>query len=976
MAKGAANWNANGTDLAETLVSSIRPGMKREFAMMIKSQRGFEIEIGQRRTRSQNSASDNKNAASRNDEVYWGNQYKRRSKGSSENKAKKEVAAEGVKGEEEKLEEVAGLVGLEGNGSGNNGEKEALLSEEEEPKSDVVDCNSDDELKGNVVEEGMAEGEEKEDEVLELERLGSQMEIMSDTVKNANRIEIDSGKAVVADYTKDAVFEEPMDGVVEGMNEDLQVVKEVIVPMDSDYEVGNVVETPELGDKVGLTMSALDVGRNAQKPLRRFTRSLLKPTVEASVTEDVKGEEAMRNDGISPGPTSSKMEMKMSKKFELTKTPTKLKELLETGLLEGVTVQYIRGARVRGPGETGLRGVIQGSEILCFCNLCKGTKAVKPNQFEIHAGSTNKRPPEYIYLENGKTLRDVLNACKGVCSDSLELVIRQTAGCIAEKVAEQPIESKRRSVSEESVQCLNCKGCMPNDFHESYPLCDACMTIASKELSANQLDDTSTRSLLNSRSKTPLSSSRSQVQGRLTRKDLRLHRLVFESDLLPNGTALAYFSGAKKLLSGHKLGHGIFCDCCREVVSPSNFECHAGFGTRRKPYLHIFTSNGVSLHELSLEIKKTMVSSTDENDDVCSVCEKMGNLLCCDNCPRAFHQGCLGLEMVPQGKWYCKYCENMIEKEKHADRNVNAVAAGRVAGIDPFEEIKKRCIRILDTVEHEDGGCVLCRGHLFTESESGFGPLTVMICDQCENEYHVGCLKKHGMDDLKELPEGKWFCRSECRNIHSALSKLVADGEHRLPHSMLEIIKEKFEEDSFQANSDQNISWRVLHGKTASKEDRKWLADAVSVFHDRFDPIAVNSTQDDLIPFMIDGRSNKEQDFGGIYCAILVVNTVVVSAGIFRVFGQEVAEIPLVATSNDCQGKGYFQSLFNCIEDFLASLNVRNLVLPAAPEARSIWMNKFGFEKIADKQLNEYRKDYPVMVFQGTTILHKAVRKI
>lgn len=51
----------------------------------------------------------------------------------------------------------------------------------------------------------------------------------------------------------------------------------------------------------------------------------------------------------------------------------------------------------------------------------------------------------------------------------------------------------------------------------------------------------------------------------------------------------------------------------------------------------------------------------------------------------------------------------MIEKEKHSVRNVNAVAAGRVAGIDPFEEIKQRCIRILDTVEHEDGGCVLCR---------------------------------------------------------------------------------------------------------------------------------------------------------------------------------------------------------------------------------------------------------------------------
>lgn len=80
-------------------------------------------------------------------------------------------------------------------------------------------------------------------------------------------------------------------------------------------------------------------------------------------------------------------------------------------------------------------------------------------------------------------------------------------------------------------------------------------------------------------------------------------------------------------------------------------------------------------------------------------------------------------------------------------------------------------------------------------------------------------------------------------------------------------------------------------------------------------------------------------------------------------------------------------------------------MLPAAPEARSIWMNKFGFERISDKQvclssplfsfalftsdlstsflctwyfdlqLKDYRKDYPVMVFQGTTILHKPVCK-
>lgn len=55
-------------------------------------------------------------------------------------------------------------------------------------------------------------------------------------------------------------------------------------------------------------------------------------------------------------------------------------------------------------------------------------QTVTPNQFELHAGSGNKRPPEYIYLGNGKTLRDVLNACNLASLDSLELAILISIG--------------------------------------------------------------------------------------------------------------------------------------------------------------------------------------------------------------------------------------------------------------------------------------------------------------------------------------------------------------------------------------------------------------------------------------------------------------------------------------------------------------------------------------------------------------------
>ena len=43
------------------------------------------------------------------------------------------------------------------------------------------------------------------------------------------------------------------------------------------------------------------------------------------------------------------------------------------------------------------------------------------------------------------------------------------------------------------------------------------------------------------------------------------------------------------------------------------------------------------------------------------------------------------------------------------EHNANAVAAGRVAGVDPIKQITTRCIRIVKTLEVEVGGCALCR---------------------------------------------------------------------------------------------------------------------------------------------------------------------------------------------------------------------------------------------------------------------------
>ena len=36
----------------------------------------------------------------------------------------------------------------------------------------------------------------------------------------------------------------------------------------------------------------------------------------------------------------------------------------------------------------------------------------------------------------------------------------------------------------------------------------------------------------------------------------------------------------------------------------------------------------------------------DGNADVCGVCDNGGKLICCDDCPAAFHAECLGYERV------------------------------------------------------------------------------------------------------------------------------------------------------------------------------------------------------------------------------------------------------------------------------------------------------------------------------------------
>ncbi|GAV89240.1 PHD domain-containing protein [Cephalotus follicularis] len=918
---------ANGTNAEEFVVlSKVRTGLKREFEFALKVQAEICGSLGRTRARRAHNGVPNNGVQG---SIKKNNNNKRLKQGRDNvEKEKKSGDLIDVMSEEEAKSDVVDV---------------------EEGKNDVGELASD--MVVLICQEKQKESEVGFVEAMVQDEPAMGLETKNDPEKACEMGADEKNRASEVGLKKD-------DGETQS---DQGSSKQVPISVDGDGGFENLLN---------------------ERPYRRFTRSALKPNLETknslvtkknsgSVTNDVEGSDkgvvvVKADDKVDDAVTPEKGEMNMSKEVE-RKFPGKLKDLFELGILEGLPVKYLRGsrgARVRGQGETGLQGIIKGSGILCFCSTCKGVKVVTPAVYELHAGSSNKRPPENIHLENGKTLRDVMNACTNTPLAMVEEAVQLVLG---------------GSHLTKSAFCLNCRGSMTEArTGKSMLLCCACMELQQRELSLAQtikMSDKSPIPVLVTKSSGGVvnSSSRSKLQGRLTKKDLRLHKLVFEEDVLPDGTEVAYFvHGQQKLLVGYKKGYGIFCSCCNFEVSPSQFEAHAGWATRRKPFHHIYTSNGVSLHELSISLSKDRTFSTLENDDYCGVCADGGDLLCCDSCPRAFHLECVSLPIIPSGKWYCRRCQDTFQKEKFVAHNANAIAAGRVAGVDPIKQITMRCIRIVKTLEVEVGGCALCRGHGFTKS--GFGPHTVIFCDQCDKEFHVGCLKDHGIEDLKAVPEGKWLCCTGCNRIHTALEKLIARGEEKLPNFYLRPIIKKHEERSLESMANLDIRWRVISGNSIREETRELLSKAIDIFHDRFAPISGSAKIRDLIPSMVNGKKTKDQDFGGMHCAILTVNQVVVSAGIFRIFGQDLAELPLVATLTEFQGQGYFRCLFSCIENLLVSLNVRNFVLPAADEAESIWTSKFGFNKMTQDELNKFRRVYyQLMIFEGTTMLQKSV---
>ncbi|KAF4385340.1 hypothetical protein G4B88_026623 [Cannabis sativa] len=680
------------------------------------------------------------------------------------------------------------------------------------------------------------------------------------------------------------------------------------------------------------------------------------------------------------------LELKMSKKVLPSSYPTNVKKLLSTGILDGARVKYISSSSedysyvmlLLTGWQKQLEGTISGGGYLCGCSFCRFTSVLSAYEFEQHAGVKTRHPNNHIYLDNGRPIYSIIQELKTAPVGLLGEVIKDLAGSSVNEeyfnIWKATLQQNDGNAKVSKRHQMNIPRLPHSLVGSSVPALDESVSPASFSFPHGNSKwpiyggtvEHQKRIMNKSSSYVPKSAMQHKktTEGGTRRRDNDLHRLLFMPNGLPDGAELAYYVKGQRMLGGYKQGNGIFCNCCNREVSPSQFEAHAGMAARRQPYRHIYTSNGLTLHDIAISLASGQSLTTGDSDDMCAVCGDGGDLILCHGCPRAFHEACLDSTLVPQGDWYCLSCKDKCDPGRKT-------AAGEPSSIS--RPIVIRLTRVVKAPEIQIGGCVVCRAHDFSSAK--FDERTVMLCDQCEKEFHVGCLRSSGLCDLKELPKDKWFCCDDCSRIHIALQNLVSLGPKTVPASLSHVIfKKHADKGLFIDGAEDDIQWRILSGKSRYPEHLPFLSRSAAIFRECFDPIVARSGRD-LIPVMVYGRNISGQEFGGMYCVVLTVRSVVVSAGLLRIFGREVAELPIVATSREHQGKGYFQVLFSCIEKLLNSLNVKNIVLPAAEEAESIWTNKFGFTKMTDDRVSKYMREVQFTIFKGTSMLEKALHQ-
>ncbi|XP_044964741.1 increased DNA methylation 1-like [Hordeum vulgare subsp. vulgare] len=377
------------------------------------------------------------------------------------------------------------------------------------------------------------------------------------------------------------------------------------------------------------------------------------------------------------------------------------------------------------------------------------------------------------------------------------------------------------------------------------------------------------------------------------------------------------------------------CGCGRKSFTVAEFAAHALGGEcgAERPSASVYLNDGRSLSQCLVQLmrahggggNKTMGSPSprarlkrkcppelEGGDFVCSVCADFGDVLLCDCCPSTFHHGCVGLDATPQGEWFCPSCR-----------------------------------------------CAVCGSSEFDlDADGEFTDKTAIYCDQCEREYHAGCIRSRG-DRLECCPEGPWLCSHDCSNVFQRLQGLVGRSIPTSVEGLTFIVLR---------------STKLPEEEAMAAEEHGKLCAAFDVLHECFVTLIEPQTGTDLSHDIVFNRESelRRLNFRGFYVVGLEKGGELITVGTLRVYGKKVAELPLVGTRFAHRRQGMCRLLINQLENLLGELGVERLVLPAVPELLQTWTGSFGFQAMSHSDKMEIA-EHTVMCFQGTTMCQKFI---
>ncbi|KAL0369775.1 UNVERIFIED_CONTAM: hypothetical protein Sangu_0295600 [Sesamum angustifolium] len=137
----------------------------------------------------------------------------------------------------------------------------------------------------------------------------------------------------------------------------------------------------------------------------------------------------------------SKSEKKPARKEAAHSFLTNVKSLLNTGMLEGVSVRYISASREE------LRGTIKSSGYLCGCQSCNYSEVLNAYEFERHASCKTSHPNNHIHFENGKTIHQIVQELKTTPQNMLIDAIQTLTGSVVNQKASSAWKESFKAVA-------------------------------------------------------------------------------------------------------------------------------------------------------------------------------------------------------------------------------------------------------------------------------------------------------------------------------------------------------------------------------------------------------------------------------------------------------------------------------------------------------------------------------------------------